>query len=145
MHTVETLEPATQPSELPKAPAADAPVGASTRAAAVGPTYRVRALFFLQPIALVLLSDLYDAHDLNNWDLTGFLNANSFSTLRQLLARPEVHFWNPFSFPQYNTGAESVITAILARILRREPSIVTSTSGSARRLRNHAGCRSSPP
>ena len=117
MHTVETLEPATQPSELPKAPAADAPVGASTRAAAVGPTYRVRALFFLQPIALVLLRVLYDAHDLNNWDLTGFLNANSFSTLRQLLARPEVHFWNPFSFPQYNTGAESVITAILARTL----------------------------
>src|SRR2546422_10727639 len=105
MKSVETLEPATQPSDLPEAPAADAPVVASTRAAAVGPTYRVRAIFFLQPIALVLVRLLYGAHDLSNWDLTGFLNANSFSTLRQLLARPEVHFWNPFSFPQYNNGA----------------------------------------
>src|SRR5439155_2425058 len=117
MQNVETLEQAAQPSELPRARAADALAGAGTRDAAVGTTYRVRAVFFLQPIALVLVRLLHDADDLAGWDLTGFLNANSFSTLRQLLARPEVHFWNPFSFPQYNTGAESVITAILARIL----------------------------
>lgn len=68
-------------------------------------------------VGLVLVRLLRGADDFANWDLTGFLNVNSFSTLWEILARPEVHFRNPFSFPQFNVGAESLLSALLFRIL----------------------------
>ncbi len=111
------LEGAGQPSETPAGQGGEEPVGAGSPAATVGQTRLARDLLLLHFVALVLVRLLHEPDDLASWDLTGFLNANSFSTLRELLARPEVHFWNPFSFPQYNCGAESVITAILSRIL----------------------------
>ena len=77
----------------------------------------VRNLLVLHVVVLVVVRVIRDADDFVNWDLTGFLNANAFASLRDLLARPEVHFWKPFSFPQYNVGAESAPSAILYRAL----------------------------
>ncbi|HEY2772807.1 MAG TPA: hypothetical protein VGK20_02015 [Candidatus Binatia bacterium] len=65
---------------------------------------------------LVAIRLLWDSDDFTNWDLISFLNANSFVTLGNLLARPELHFHNPFSFPLYNTGAESVLSVLLHRL-----------------------------
>jgi len=98
--------------------AGNEPAGFGFDAARPYATAVARNLLFLHLVLLVLIRVLCDADDFVNWDLTGFLNANSFGTLRELLARPEVHFRNPFSFPLYNVGAESVISAILFRILR---------------------------
>jgi hypothetical protein len=67
--------------------------------------------------ALILLRTVINADDFNNWDLIPFLNANSTSSIWELLQRPEVHFLNPFSFPLYNTGPESVLSAVFFRAL----------------------------
>ena len=50
--------------------------------------------------------------DVSGWDLISFLNART-APLGELLGRPEVHFENPFSFPLYNVGSESAISAVL--------------------------------
>src|SRR5436309_2382016 len=114
---METLEGAGQPNELPAEPGCEEPLGTGIPAATVGANRLVRNLLCLHLGALVLARLLPGADDLASWDLIGFLNAYSISTLRELFARPEIHFWNPFSFPQYNVGAESAISAILFRIL----------------------------
>jgi hypothetical protein len=93
------------------------PAGGGIAAVTRGRTGLVRNLLCLHVVVLVVVRLVRGADDFANWDLTGFLNANSFSTLWELLARPEVHFRNPFSFPQYNVGAESVLSAVLFRIL----------------------------
>src|SRR5713101_1142079 len=77
----------------------------------------LRRVFILNLVVLVLLRLIRDADDFSNWDLVGFLNANAFDSLAELLRRPEVHFRNPFSFPQYNVGAESTLSAILFHAL----------------------------
>ena len=76
---------------------------------------RVRALLVCHFLALVALRLVYEADDFNNWDLVSFLNANAFSSLGALLDLPQVHFRRPFSFPVYNTGAESVLSILLHR------------------------------
>ena len=71
-----------------------------------------RQFLILHVIVLVLVRVFRDADDFSDWDLIPFLNANSFTSLWQLLQRPEVHFRNPFSFSM-NVGAESVPSAVL--------------------------------
>jgi hypothetical protein len=118
MQTIEASRIADQASEMPESGrAGQVPAGGAMAAVMRGRTGLARNLPCLHVVALVLVRLLRSADDFSNWDLTGFLNANSFSTLWELLARPEVHFRNPFSFPQLNVGAESVLSALLFRIL----------------------------
>ena len=93
------------------------PAGGGMAAVMRGRTGPASNLLCLHVVVLLLVRLLRGADDFSNWDLTGFLNVNSFSTLWELLARPEVQFRNPFSFPQCNVGAESVLSAVLFRIL----------------------------
>jgi hypothetical protein len=74
-------------------------------------------LLLLHIFLLVLIRILANPDDFSNWDLIPFLNANVAASLSDLLQRPEVHFPNPFTFPLYNTGPESVSSAIMFRIL----------------------------
>jgi hypothetical protein len=90
------------------APPAPAPVAAQT-------LVRIRRLAVLNVFALIVWRLFGEADDLNNWDLIGFLNANSFDSLWRVLQHPDVHLRKPFSFPLYNVGAESVIGSLLFR------------------------------
>ena len=74
-------------------------------------------LAVLHLAALIAIRLWTDADDFNNWDLIGFLNANAFSSLGEVLGLREVHFANPFSFPMYNTGAESVVSTVVHRAM----------------------------
>lgn len=76
---------------------------------------RVLLLAPLHVLLLVAIRLWTDADDFNNWDLIGFLNSNAFPTMERALGIGEVHFRRPFSFPMYNTGAESVISTIVHR------------------------------
>jgi len=78
---------------------------------------RLRIVLVLHLVALVAMRLFTDADDFNNWDLISFQNANSFASLSALLAQPEVHLFNPFSFPVYNTGAESVLSILMHRAM----------------------------
>src|SRR5262249_45029549 len=94
---------------------------APDRPVAIGPRFRpdyrlVRTLLIIHVIALVLVRLIPGADDFSDWDLIPFLNANAFHSLSQLLARPELHFYVPFSFSM-NVGAESVPSAVLLRAL----------------------------
>lgn len=74
-------------------------------------------LAVLHVAVLVAIRLWTDADDFNNWDLIGFLNANAFPSLGAVLALTEVHFARPFSFPMYNTGAESVVSTVVHRAM----------------------------
>lgn len=84
----------------------------------LGQRLRERPRFFaIAHVALLVLQRaLREADDVGTWDLIAFLNAQSES-LGALLRRPEVHFRNPFSFPLYNVGAESAVSAALFKAL----------------------------
>jgi len=86
------------------------------RVALLRPTV-LRNACILHLCVLVLVRVLRDADDFNDWDLITFLNANAFDSLWQLLKRPDVHFRNPFSFPLYNVGSESVPSILMFRLL----------------------------
>lgn len=90
------------------APPAPAPVPAGT-------LVWIRRLAVLNVVALVVWRLFGEADDLNNWDLIGFLNAESFHSLWTVLQQPEVHFRKPFSFPLYNVGAESTLATLVFR------------------------------
>jgi hypothetical protein len=76
-------------------------------------TRRAPVAFAIAHVALlILVRAVRDADDVGQWDLIGFLNAQSDS-LGAVLRRPQVHFLNPFSFPLYNVGAESVASTVL--------------------------------
>jgi hypothetical protein len=79
----------------------------------------LRVVLLVHLVALVAIRLFTDADDFNNWDLISFQNANSFSSLSTLLRMPQVHLLNPFSFPAYNTGAESVLSILLHHAMSR--------------------------
>ncbi len=87
-----------------------------TRASSRG-AWWLRAAAVANIVVLTAVRLVTDADDFNNWDLISLVNANAFSTLGELLAQPEVHFTNPFRFPGYNTGAESVISILVHRAM----------------------------
>jgi len=58
-----------------------------------------RNLLCLHVVALVLVRLPRGADDFANWDLTGFVNVNSFSTLWELLTRPGVDGAGPATTP----------------------------------------------
>jgi hypothetical protein len=64
---------------------------------------------------LVLLRLLLQPDEWVNWDLIPLLNANVFPSLAELLRREEIHFRQPWSFPLYNIGSESAVSAVLLR------------------------------
>jgi hypothetical protein len=77
----------------------------------------LRAFAIANIVILTAVRLVTDADDFNNWDLISLVNANAFPTLADVLWQPEVHFTNPFRFPVYNTGAESVISILIHRAM----------------------------
>jgi hypothetical protein len=77
----------------------------------------LRAFAIANIVVLTAIRLVTDADDFNNWDLISLVNANAFPTLAEVLRQPEVHFTNPFRFPGYNTGAESVISIMVHRAM----------------------------
>lgn len=75
----------------------------------------LQQLILLHLFLLIAVRILVNSDDFNNWDLIPFLNSNAANSLHELMTRREVHFLKPFSFPQYNVGAESTIAALLFR------------------------------
>lgn len=78
---------------------------------------RFEWLAVLHLLGLVVFRLVRDADDFANWDLIPLLNAYTAPSLRALLFDPVVHLANPWTFPFYNTGGESVFSALALRTL----------------------------
>ncbi|MGE0451926.1 MAG: hypothetical protein AB7O37_08005 [Vicinamibacteria bacterium] len=78
---------------------------------------RFEWLAVLHLSGLVVFRLVRDADDFANWDLIPLLNAYTAPSLRALLFDSVVHLANPWTFPVYNTGGESVFSALALRAL----------------------------
>lgn len=73
----------------------------------------VKPLLVFHFAALIVFRLIADNDEFNNWDLIALLNAQAFRSRWELLSLPQVHFLQPFRFPTYNTGTESVLSLLL--------------------------------